>query len=139
MGKIYRYQIVSDTYTTYRLEGDGITELCTIDGETYVFVPGELPEQPEQLTLVEVVLDPATKEQIKAASPHTQLIAQRMQEKIRAAYSLEDEAYFSRIGVGVALGAYAFEPGELDALLAFGAFVEGVRLWGREQRAELGL
>ena len=62
-----------------------------------------------------------------------------MQEKIRASYSAEDEAYYSRIGVGVALGSYEFEPGEQAALLEFGSFVESVRLWGREQRAELGL
>ena len=41
--------------------------------------------------------------------------------------------------VGAALGAYAFEPGEQDALLAFGAHVESCRQWGREQRAALGL
>ena len=39
----------------------------------------------------------------------------------------------------VALGAYALEPGEQAVLLEFGAFVESVRPWGRDQRAELGL
>ena len=49
------------------------------------------------------------------------------------------KSYCARIGVGVALGAYQFQPGESDALLAFGAHVEGVRQWGRAQRAALGL
>ena len=79
------------------------------------------------------------KESIKAVSPHTRLISQRMQEKIRAAYTIEDEQFFSRIGVGVALGAYVFGAGEQAALLAFGAFVESVRQWGRDERAKLGL
>jgi len=47
--------------------------------------------------------------------------------------------YFARIGVGVSLGAYQFEPGEQEALLAYGAHVEACRQWGRQKRAELGL
>jgi len=43
------------------------------------------------------------------------------------------------IGVGAALGAYVFQAGEMDALLAFGAHVEAVRQWGRDRRAEIGL
>ena len=43
------------------------------------------------------------------------------------------------IGVGVALGAYTFEPGEQESLLAFGAHVEGVRQWGRLEREKIGL
>jgi hypothetical protein len=62
-----------------------------------------------------------------------------MEEQIRARYPVSAEQYFSRIGVGVALGAYAFQAGEQEELLAFGAFVEDVRQWGRQQRAELGL
>ena len=83
MPKIYRYKRVTDQYTTYCLvepdynqlaiEGR-ITELCTIDGLTYVSVPDgvELPEQPETIaaTLVEVDLaeEPETKAAINAAS-----------------------------------------------------------------------
>jgi hypothetical protein len=140
MGKIYSYQIVSDAYTTYRANlGESGQELATIDGITYVFVPGELPEQPAEIAVIEVTLDTALKEAIKAASPHCQLISSRMEERIRARYPVSAEQYFSRIGVGVALGVYAFQPGEQEELLAFGAFVEEVRQWGREQRAELGL
>ena len=79
------------------------------------------------------------KAQVKAASPHVALTYARTQELIRSKYSVDDEAYFARIGVGVALGAYAFEPGEQDELLAFGAFVESARAWGRAARAALGV
>jgi hypothetical protein len=68
MNYIYRYQIVSDSYTTFRLnlpEQDGETqgvELCTLDGYTYLSIPADavLPEQPEQITLdgpLELTLD----------------------------------------------------------------------------------
>lgn len=117
------------------------TELCTLDGVTYVSLPDgvTLPDQPPELTIEPVALTPQLREAIKAASPHAQLIAERMETKIRAKYTLSDEQYFARIGVGAALGLYAFEPGEQDELLAFGAFVEGVRQWGRDERAKLGL
>jgi len=79
------------------------------------------------------------KTQVKAASPHVALTYSRTQDLIRSKYSVDDEAYFARIGVGVALGAYTFEPGEQAELLAFGAFVESARAWGRVERAKLGL
>lgn len=139
MAKIYQYLKTSDQFTEYRLSDDNITELCTLDGITFVSVAGELPVHDSRLTVVETILTDELRAQIKAASPHVALITSRMQERIRAKYSLEDEAYFSRIGVGVALGVYTFQPGEQEALLAFGIFVEEVRQWGRDQRAVLGL
>ena len=139
MGKIYRYQIVSDAYTTYRLEGDGITELCTLDGETYVYVPEVLAAQPEQLTVIEVTLTDELREAIKAASPHCQLIYDRMEAQIRERYAADDEMFLTRIGVGQALGVYQMTVGEQAELVAYQSFVEGVRQWGRERRAELGL
>jgi hypothetical protein len=139
MARIYSYQVVSDDCTTYHASGDGITELCTLDGTTYFAGPDVLPPQPEQISIAPVELTDALRERIKAASPHTQLIHQRMEEMIRAQYSLADEQYFARIGVGVALGIYQFQAGEQEQLLAFGTFVENVRVWGRQQRADLGL
>lgn len=90
-------------------------------------------------TIATVTLDPVLREQIKAASPHCKLIAQRMVEQIRAAYSIDDEMYFARIGVGAATGTYQPSSDELQAMTVFGEFVESVRQWGRQQRAELGL
>ena len=116
-------------------------ELAELGGWHYVHAPlgAALPEQPPEIEWQPVELTEALREQIKAASRPVQLIAEKMQQRIRTAYSLEDEQYFSRIGVGAALGAYAFQPGEQAALLAFGAHVEAVRQWGKAQRAELGL
>ncbi|ODT38036.1 MAG: hypothetical protein ABS55_01720 [Lautropia sp. SCN 70-15] len=117
------------------------TELCTLDGVTYVAIPAAalLPDQPPEITIEPVDMTPELREQIKAASPHCALIAERMESRIRSKYSQSDEAYFARIGVGAALGVYTFEPGEQDEMLAFGAWVEAARQWGRDERAKLGL
>lgn len=141
-------------YTTYVTEGpNGTTiglvtnddtdcvQLAEIRGEVYVFIPdaANLPEQPAEISFTAVNPDAALKAEIKAASRRVHLITEEMQRKIRDRYTLEDEQYFSRIGVGVALGAYTFQPGEEEELLAFSEFVEGVREWGRAERAKLGL
>lgn len=117
------------------------TELCTIDGTTYLAIPDgvTLPAQPSEITLEPVALTPELREQIKAASVHVAFIAERMIQKIRAVYSIDDEMYFARIGVGAATGMHTPTAGELADMQAFGEFVEGVRQWGRVERAKLGL
>lgn len=120
------------------------TELATIDGITYVSLPDgvTLPAtQPEEIaaSIQTVTLTPALREAIKAASPHCQLIAQRMAEKIRALYSIDDEMYFARIGVGAANGMYTPTQDEMQAMTVFGEFVESIRQWGRDERAKIGL
>lgn len=151
MPKIIRYRKQSDAYTTYILrtpepqdDASRITELATLeDGYTYCTIPDgtSLPEQPEQIagSVTEVTLDPVLREQIKTASPHCQLISQRMVEKIRALYTIDDEMYFARIGVGAANGLYQPSSDEMQAMTVFGEFVESVRQWGRNERAKLGL
>lgn len=141
MPLIFSYAKQHTKYTVIEMFlPDGSNELCTIDGVTYVSVPdGPLPDQPAELTVTPVILTPELKEQIKAASPHCQLIHERMEQKIRSKYSLSDEQYFARIGVGVALGLYEFQAGEQAELLEFGEFVEAARQWGRDERASLGL
>ena len=144
MAHIVSYQKQSDAYTVYQLNApEGSTELCTIDGVTYVSVPDDdLPEQAAQISasiVNPVTLTTELREAIKAASPHCALIHERMEAKIREKYSLSDEQYFSRISSGAALGLYTFEAGESVALQAFGAYIESVRQWGREQRGQLGL
>lgn len=149
MTVIVRYKMVQDQYTTYQLQPPHtqddiarVTELATLDdGYTYAAVPDgvALPDQPAEITVEPVTLTPELREQIKAASPHCALIAERMEARIRSKYSLSDEQYFARIGVGAALGVYQFEPGEQDELLAFGGYVEACRQWGRDERAKLGL
>jgi len=91
MPKIYSYPKVTDKFTThtvaepdYKDGEDRTTELCTIDGATYISVPDSvvLPAQPEQITLVEVVPDQLLYEAIEAESPHTQLINQRIADGV---------------------------------------------------------
>jgi len=150
MTSIYAYQKVFNAYTTIQMalpDNQGVddslrcTELCTLDDITYVAVPDglALPIQPPEITVTTPTLTAELAARIKAASPHVALTYARTQELIRSKYSVDDEAYFARIGVGVALGAYAFESGEQDELLAFGVFVESARQWGRAERARLGL
>ena len=145
---IYAYTKVSTPYTTiqmalpYEMDSENqCTELCTLEGVTYVSVPDSvtLPDQPAELTITEATITPELREQIKAASPHCRLITERMEMRISSKYSLSDEQYFARIGVGAALGAYTIAPGEQDEFLAFGAYVEAARQWGRDERAKLGL
>jgi len=150
MTSIFAYQKVYTPHTIIQMalpdsqgHDDSLycTELCTLDGQTYVAVPGgiTLPEQPPEIKPEAVVLTPELRARIKAASVHCDLIAERMEMKIREHYSLSDEQYFARIGVGAAMGAYAFGDGEQDALMLFGAHVEACRQWGRDERAKLGL
>ena len=120
-------------------------ELATLpDGRTVValFEGFTLPSnQPAAIAAsIEVLtLTDALKEQIKAASPHVALISKRMVDTIRASYSIDDEMYFARIGVGAATGLYTPTPSEMQELTTFGTFVESVRQWGRDERAKLGL
>ncbi len=150
MTSIYSYTKVSTPYTTIQMalpDNQGLddalrcTELCTLDGVTYVAVPDEvvLPDQPAEISASVVTLTDALRDQIKAASVHVALIAERMVDKIRAKYTPEDEMYFARISIGALTGQYTFETGEQAAVTAYGAHVEGVRQWGRTEKAKLGL
>jgi hypothetical protein len=150
MTTIYSYAKFSTPHTVIQMtlpDNQGAddslrcTELCTLDSTTYVAVPDglALPAQPAEIDPQPVVPGADLVARIKAASPHVQLIYERTEALIRSKYSLSDEAKFARIGVGAALGVYAFGAGEQDELIAFGAFVEAARQWGRDERAKLGL
>ncbi len=151
MATIISYKKTSDDYTTYELRASDAhkdadiycAELGTIDGLTYVSVPDGVT-MPEQLPQVAATLQTVTPTaellaQIKAASPHCALISERMVQKIRARYSIDDEMFFARIGLGSVLGVYRLPPAEMAEIRAFGEFVEAVRQWGRAERAKLGL
>lgn len=123
---------------------DGSTELCTIAGTTYVSVPtgATLPTaQPAEIkaSITTPTLTPTQIEQIKAESPHTKLIAQQVIDQIRAKYSVNDELYLARIGIGASSGLYVPTASELQELKDFGVLAESARQWGRDQRALLGL
>lgn len=145
MASIISYQKAYDATTTYRLATpEGATELCEIEGVTYVSLPdgASLPdEQPAQIaaSIQSVTLDTTLRDAIKAASPHCQLIDERMRDKIRAVYDLETELKYARIGVGAAMGMYQPTADEVAGMMAFGAHVEAMRQWGRDERAKLGL
>ncbi|MGZ8927131.1 MAG: hypothetical protein ACXW03_01605 [Methylobacter sp.] len=120
------------------------TELATIDGITYVSLPdgAVLPAgQPAEIaaSIQTVTLTDAQKTAIKAVSPHVALINARVIERVRDKYSIEDELKFARIGIGAALGLYAFQPGERAEMTAFGDLVQQWRTWGRNEKTKLGL
>lgn len=149
--QIYRYQPVitaGPAGTDYRVTGpdgddtaDTLTEIAELDGWRYVAVPeGITSTVPAELTTWEpVTLTPELREAIKAASPHAQLIAQRVVELIRAKYPLDEELYFARIAVGALQNSYTLLPGEAEALAQYQTDVEAAREWGRTERAKIGL
>jgi hypothetical protein len=93
--RILKYQKITDKYTTYTVndEENRITELCTINGDTYISVPDNVtsPKQPKEITLKPVTMTDELKEQIEETSPHIRLIKKRIKDKIRKKYSIEDE------------------------------------------------
>jgi hypothetical protein len=145
MNKIYRYQpvIIEGPFgTDYRPSGTETqqpTELCFLDGYRYISTDINETIIPEQITLEEVELTSELIETIKTASPHTQLVASRVIEKIRTKYPLDEELYFARIAVGALQGSYTLLPGEAEALQQYQIDVEAAREWGRQERANLGL
>jgi hypothetical protein len=137
MVKIYKYQKITDEFTTYCLAEpdynlleteDRITELCTIDGVTFVSVPDSiiLPAQPEQITVGEVELTDELIAELRAASPHVILINDRVVAKIRERYSVNDEIKLLRIGLS-------------EESTAYNDYAEECRAWGRGEKAKLGL
>lgn len=121
--------------------GETLTELGEIDGWRYVSVPeGVTPNVTAELATWEpVMLTPELREAIKAASPHAQLIAQRVIDRIRAKYPLDEELYFARVAVGALQGSYSLQPGEAEALAQYQIDVEAAREWGRAERTKIGL
>lgn len=125
----------------FRAGESGAVELAEFDGHAYVHVPdgAELPEQPTEIAWQAIPPDAVLLQRIKTESRAVQLIAQAMIEKIRSSYTIDDEMFFARIGVGAATGMYQPTPDELQEMTVFGEFVESVRQWGRAERAKLGL
>ncbi len=107
------------------------TELATVDGVTYVYLPAgsELPSvQPLEISasIKEVALTQSLRDAIAAASPHVALIRERVAEKIVARYSTADEIKLLRTAP-----SHEFE--------VYNEYVEDCRAWGREQKAAIGL
>ena len=154
MPKLIAYRKIIDAITTHTLlppaaaqGGEQVMfELAELpDGRTVVVLADghDLPDQPPRIaSSVEVLPQPLPdelRETIKMHSPRVRLIGAEMIEQIRSLYSVDDEMYFARLGVGAATGLYQPTQKELGELQSFGAFVEGVRAWGKAQRSKLGL
>lgn len=90
-----KYRKITDQYTTYTVNDveNRITELCTINGDTYISVPDDftLANQSQKIKIAPVTMTDDLRKQIEENSPHVQLIDQRIREKIRDKYSIEDE------------------------------------------------
>ncbi len=142
---MYAYRKVIDTVTTHTLrlpeaqQGEQTgQELATLaDGRTVIviFDGVALPDDQSVAISASIELLPnplpdLLREQIKVASPHVALIDARMIQMIRASYTQDDENYFSRIGVGAAMGMYTPKADEIQAMTVFGEFVESIRQWG---------
>jgi len=143
MAVLYAYTKVSDEYTTYQIAApvDGsAVELCLLsDGRTVVSVTGELPDQPVQITVSRLVVTQELISEVREKSPHLKLIDSLVDQRIRSKYPLDKELYLARISIGSLSGAYEYKQGEAEEVAAFGQYAEQARLWGKEQRAELGL
>lgn len=152
MAYIVSYQKHTDELRTVELvrpldeEGARIgTELATIDGVTYVSLPtgstlsAEQPEEIAQSIVNPVTVTDTLRAQLKAASPHLRLIANRMIDQIRESYTVNDELYLARLGVGASTGLYTPTQEEMNEMTVYGEFVESVREWGRAERAKFGL
>ena len=136
MAKIYKYRKVTDEFTTHCLvepdygreggEGDRITELFTIEGVTFVSVPDSitLPPQPEQIKAEAVELTEDLVDSIRAISSHVFLINQRVVDRIRKRYSMNDEIKMLRIGPSPETETY-------------NDYVEECRAWGRAEKERL--
>lgn len=133
MAKLYKYQKITDSITTHvlaepdsQLDTERVTELCTIDGVTYVSVPDSvtLPSQSAQIPVEEVVLTEELAAAIIAASPHTQLIKSRVIDRIREKYSADDEIKMLRLGRCAETETYY-------------VYTDACRAWGKVEKEKL--
>ena len=115
MSRVYKYKKFTDKYTTYTAIDNGeedkkITELCTINNETYISIPNDvvLPEQPKEITLEPVVITTELKGQIEKESPHIRLIEKRIIAKVREKYPIEAQLKIIRDKInGINIEKYA--------------------------------
>ena len=147
---IYKYQRIitgefpNHSTLTFRqptITEDKPVELALVDNWYYVYLSATLlvDDQHPEIQFQEAVLTPTLISSIKEASQYIQLIDQRMLDEIRSIYSIDTEQYFTRIGVGKALGIYTFQPGEEEALLQYSVTLESIRAKYRVARQAVGL
>lgn len=155
MPSLIAYRKVTDAITTHQLalpesaeQGvQAAQELATLaDGRTVVviFEGHELPDgQPKpiesSIERLPLPLPDELREAIREASPHVRLINRRVQDRIRARYSIEDEMKFSRLLHKAALGLQALTDADKAEVLSYDKHVEEARTWGKQERAKLGV
>lgn len=104
------------------------TELATVEGVTYVSLPdgSVLPEQPAEITVEQVTLTPALKQDIANASPFVRMIRQMVSDKIAERYTTGDEIKLLRTAPSPEFEVY-------------NQYAEDCRAWGRAQKSSVGL
>lgn len=128
MPRIISYEKIITQETTKQLDlPESATELCTIDGVTYVSVPDDVEIADNQpVTYQTVVMTDELRELIKSQSTHVQLIDERVKAKIAERYSITDEIKQLRSAPSDEFDVYA-------------EYAESCRTWGQEQKSMLGL
>lgn len=144
MPKVIEYKKAITQQNTYELREVEGTELCTIGDTTYFAIPGtvlptgqssEIQSSIKATTLTDVLND-----QIRAASPHCQLInSRRRQRLLDAGYSLDDQDYYMHLHIAVQIGSV---PANTKRTATLAAYIEAFKvayLWAESQYAALGL
>lgn len=144
MPKIIEYKKVITSQNTYELRGVEGAELCTIGDTTYFVIPGtvlptgqssEIQSSIKATTLTDVLND-----QIRAASPHCQLInSRRRQRLLDAGYSADDQDYYIHLHIAMQIGAVPANAKRTATLAAYVEAFKAAYLWAESQYAALGL
>ena len=95
---IYRYQPIYEKHTRIdaNLPENAIIhlssdQLVNFDNYQYVAFEGDIPEQPKGIVLEEVTLTTELQEKLRKYSSHWKRYKERIVEKIREKYSIDDE------------------------------------------------
>ena len=144
MPKIIEYKKVITQHNTYELREVEVTELCTIGDTTYFVIPGTAPPTGQaseiQSSIKATTLTDVLNDQIRAASPHCQLINRRRREKLEAAgYGNDDADYFIHLHIATVLGIVPANAKQTTALAAYITAFKTAFLWAEAQYAALGL
>jgi hypothetical protein len=136
---IYKYQKVTNEFTTHIVTGEDVVELATIDGWTYVSSPDALPPQSAEIeqTLEAVDPDDALKAEIAAASPIIQHVRRKAAQQIQAALPITDELKLIRDEIAAIQQAISMK--STSSYAKADAQVKAIRDWSGAEKARMGL
>lgn len=141
MGKMYRYPKQSDPFrdTTVILQ-DKLQEVSgyyihgLIDEYLYFSVPDDVTLAMKDMEMIEALSETEkalysvlTEPRLKELSDHFVLVNQRVQDRIRSVYSLEDELKIHRL-----------RDIDQDSFQTYYDWCETCRHWGKTQKALMG-